>query len=283
MTIRELDETKTVQLLKGIDIPPRPQVLQIVMAEQQKKDPDLRKISVAVEKDAGMSAAMLRAANSPAFGLRKKVTSISSAVMLLGLNNSTSLITGLSLRVAMTPKSSQAKLNRFWNTAADIAVICSILAQRFKIMAADQAYIIGLFHDCGIPLMMQRFSNYAEKLAQSAPDAQELLVNLEEQHFNTNHALVGYLVARSWYLPEEIRLVILNHHDEELLLKPDGDLLVRQVAMLTLACHLCYSDHWESEDTFWLRVGKNVMQFFDLSDEGLKDLDSDIKDILATL
>jgi len=280
MTTLKFDESETAKLLKGIDIPPQPKVLQVVMLEQQKRDPDIRKISAAVEKDVGLSAAMLRAANSPAFGLRKKVTSISQAVMLLGLHNSISLITALSLRVAMTAKS-QAKFSRFWDTAADTALACSALAQRFKIMPADQAYIIGLFHDCGIPLMMQRFENYAEKLAKCDPNAQELIVDLEEQHFNTNHAVIGYLVARSWYLSEEIRLVILNHHDEELLANPSGGSLAKQVAMLTLASHICYSDHWESEDTFWLRVGENVMCIFGLSEEGLKDLDDDIKEILS--
>lgn len=120
---------------------------------------------------------MLRAANSPAFGLRQKVNSISQAVMLLGLNNAISLITGLSLKMVMSGKG-KIKLDRFWDTATDTALICSILARHFKIMAADKAHMLGLFHDCGIPLLMQKFSNYAEILRKGNLNTQDPVINL---------------------------------------------------------------------------------------------------------
>ena len=84
-TTATLDDETTARILQGIEIPPQPQVLRVVMAEQQKEYPDLRKIADAVAKDVGLSAAMLRAANSPAFALRQKASSIPQAVMLLGV------------------------------------------------------------------------------------------------------------------------------------------------------------------------------------------------------
>ncbi|CAK0743432.1 putative HD-like signal output (HDOD) domain, no enzymatic activity [Gammaproteobacteria bacterium] len=281
MTIQTFDENTTAQLLKGIDIPPQPKILLLVMEEQQRFDPDLRKIARAVEKDVGLAVAMLRAANSPAFGLGRKVTSISQSVMLLGMNNSANLITGLSLRTAMS-SASRISFSRFWDMAADTALICSALARRFKIMAADQAHMMGLFHDCGIPLMMQKFSNYAEDFIKFHTDSQGLLINLEEQHFNTNHALVGYFVARSWCLPEEIRTAIFNHHDEDLLTNAADSLLARQVALLSLANHLCHLYHWENDSAEWSRIEEGTLRVFDLNGEELMEIIDDMKDVLAT-
>lgn len=280
MLQQHLDLLITEKLLKGIDIPPQPHILQLIMSEQKKIDPDLRKIANEVSKDVAISAAMLRAVNSPLFGLSKKLTSISQAVMLLGLRNSINLITGLSLRSSMM-KNSKINLNRFWIAATDTALICSALARRFKIMSADEAHLLGLFHNCGIPLMMQKFTSYAEKLTKLDPQAEELIVDLEEELFNTNHALVGFLVARSWGLPEQIRLAILNHHEESLIKEAKNDLLTNQVAMLTLSEHLCNIYHLENEDITWIRVGNYITEFFSLNEEDLKDLSEDMKDMLA--
>ena len=282
--IQDFDEETTTKLLKGIDIPPQPQVLRLVMAEQRQPDPDLRKIAIAVTKDVGLSAAMLRAANSPAFGLRQKVTSISQAVMLLGMGNAISLITGLSLRMVMSGKN-KVKLERFWDTASDAALICSVLARRFQIMAVDEAYMLGLFHDCGIPLLMQRFPKYMEILRQSNTSTEESVITMEDREFKTNHAVVGYLVARSWFLPEDVRTTILHHHDESLLLNADPDtadgILARKIGLLFLAEHFGHLYHRAANNILWERLGARIMQIFDLNEIELQDLSEDMKDALS--
>ncbi|CAK0773702.1 HDOD domain-containing protein [Gammaproteobacteria bacterium] len=279
-TVQEFDEATTTQLLKGIDIPPQPQILRVVMEEQRRPNPDLRKIATIVAKDVGLSAAMLRAANSPGFGLRQKVTSISQAVMLLGMGNALSLITGLSLRMVMAGKG-KMKLERFWDTASDTALLCSTLARRFSIMPADQAHILGLFHDCGIPLLMQKFPNYVEVLRKGNADTQLPVTSVEEQEFKTSHTVVGYLVARSWFLSQEIREVILHHHNETLLSSSDDPVLASRVALLTLAEHITHIFHRESNDVVWQRIGSNVLRILNLNETELEDINSDMKDVLS--
>ncbi len=277
----EFDEAATTKLLHGIDIPPRPLVLQIVMQEQQRPDPDLRRIATAISQDVGMSAAMLRAANSPAFGLRQKVSSISQAVMLLGVRNSSAIVTGLSLRMAMTGKK-RMNLDRFWDTASDTATVSAWLARRFSgLMLTDHAYMLGLFHDCGIPLMMQRFPNYIEVLQKANANIQELCTAIEDQHFSTNHAVVGYLVARSWFLPEEVRNVILHHHDEELLATAKDDLLASHIAILSLAEHYCHFHNRVSDDVIWIRTGERVLAILEVSQTDFQDMREDVDDLLS--
>ena len=186
MGIAEFSEETTTQLLKGIDIPPQPQVLRIAMAEQVKEFPDLKKISAAVAKDVSLSAAMLKAANSPAFQMRQKVTSINSAVMSLGTNNVIGLITGLSLRMVMSGKKS-AKLDSFWNNASDAAVVCSLLGYRFNVMPPDEGYTLGLFHNAGIPLLMQRFPDYLDDMAKARLASKDPATTIEDYLYNTNH------------------------------------------------------------------------------------------------
>ena len=278
-TTATLDDAATARILQGIEIPPQPQVLRVVMAEQQKEYPDLRKIAAAVAKDVGLSAAMLRAANSPAFALRQRVSSIQQAVMLLGLGNAISLITGLSMRMVLSGKG-KLRFDQFWEYAADTAIICSVLAKRFSVMAPDQAYVLGLFHDCGIPLLMQRFDNYATILKQCNAGTEEHTI-IEDQALKTNHAVIGYYIARSWCLSEEVREVILSHHDEKLITGHEQRALANQVRMLALAHYLCRACRGERENPTWGRIAGAVMETFSLTDISLKDLSEDMQDILS--
>jgi len=281
--IPDFDNDTTDQLLNGIVIPSQPKILQQAMIEKEKKYPNLKKISDLVSKDVALSAAMLRAANSPAFGLRNKVTSIISAVMLLGTKNVLSLITGLALRMAISGKSNM-KLGHFWDMSSDTAVVCSVLGKKFGVMEPDKAYMLGLFHDVGIPLMMQRFENYIEVLYKENIDTKESITVIEDRHFNTNHAIIGYLVARSWGLPENIREAILLHHDDhELSANYDSHLLSKQISILIMAEYFSELSNSAKTNETWKRVGGDVIRILNLSEADVHDLGEDIGDMLSNL
>ena len=279
---KELDDVTATQLLRGITIPPQPTVLQAVMREQQRPEPDMQKLGNIIAKDISLSAAMLRAANSPAFGLRQKVTSISRAVLLLGMRNTASLVTGLILRQVITG-TGKINLEIFWDNAADAALVCSFLAKRLKCMSADYAHLIGLFHDCGIPLMMLRFHNYTNILGITSSLSQEVSVSLEEQHFNTNHATVGYIMARSWCLPDEVRRIISHHHDTNIFTQAEDTTLARQVAMLTLAEHFCCLFRKEDDSAVWTQMDETALiEVLGVTADELAELRADAFDLLST-
>ncbi|CAK0755628.1 hypothetical protein CCP4SC76_2670001 [Gammaproteobacteria bacterium] len=95
--------------------------------------------------------------------------------------------------------------------------------------------------------------------------------------------MVGYLVARSWFLPEEVRKVILHHHDEELLNRSTDDLVASQVAILNLAEHYCYLHRQISDDVAWSRVEERVLAILDMSPTDFKDMGEDISTMLSKL
>lgn len=64
----------------------------------------------------------------------------------------------------------------------------------------DQAYLAGVFRDCGVPLLMERFPAYCQSMHL---DEHVLWFNLaeEDRKYQTDHAVVGYFVAKHWKLP----------------------------------------------------------------------------------
>lgn len=261
--IKEVDADK---ILANIFIPPRPTIL-FSIKKAQDQDADLSEIADLIAQDIGLSAAILKTINSAFYGLADKVTSLTHAVSLLGMKNTTMLITGLSLR--KIPAS--VNLDVFWNHSAEVALISAFIAQHLGSINKDEAQLFGLFHDCGKVLLTSRFKDYQDTL-EMVNDLDESLVILENKRYMTNHTLAGSLLSKSWCLPERISLAVRHHHDIPLFL--DGsipDQVFSLVALIHLAEYLAHKNNCYM-DSEWLRYSDEFMECLYINDNDLTDL-----------
>lgn len=194
----ELTDEQIRSVLQGISVPPQPQIMVDLQMEQVMPDPDLRAIARLISQDPGLSGALLKTVNSPFFGLANRIASIQQAVNLLGCRSVINLINAQSIRGELTD-AAIVTLNRFWDSAQDVASTCLTLAKRIGHPAPDEAYTLGLFHNCGIPLMLTRFPGYMAVLeeAYASVGVETRITDIENRVLNTNHSVVGYFVARS--------------------------------------------------------------------------------------
>jgi HD-like signal output (HDOD) protein len=273
--MQNINSSAAEKLVASISIPPRPTVLQAVMAEQQAEAPNLARISQAISTDVGLSASILKAVNSPLYGLRSRVNSVHHGVMMLGPKNVLNLVTGLSLRLAVKGNK-QISLDRFWDSAADTAIIARALSRELFIADPDDAYLLGLFHDCGIPLLMMKFPDYLKFLIEANKDRENELSVLEEAIYQTNHTVVGNLVARNWRLPEHICTAILKHHELQQLTSED-EAITPLIYILTLAGHVSHRVRRLTMDHAWERVQDKVMTYFELDTDQYEMLIEDME------
>jgi len=208
---RDISMEEAEQALKGLSIPPRPNILTALMSEIRSDDPNLRTISGLISSDVGLAATTLKTVNSPFFGLGHKVSSVQQAVVLLGMYNVATLATGLLLRKALGGKG--VSLERFWDSAEKVANIAAVVANALPQVARDEVYTFGLFRDCGIPMLMQKFPDYKETLTIVSGTLDRPMTEVEDERHETNHATIGYLMAKTWYLPGFLCEAILRHHD----------------------------------------------------------------------
>ena len=204
---QELTAEQIQQVLQGISVPPQPQIMVDLQMEQYMPDPDLDVIAKLIAQDPGLSGALLKIVNSAHYGLANKIASIQKAVNLLGIRSVVNLINAQSIRGEMSDETI-VTLNRFWDSTQDVAMTSLTLAKRIGSQTVDESYALGLFHDCGIPLMLKRFPDYMQVLerayANAGPD--QRVVDTENDAFDTNHAVVGYFTAKSWRLPEHVKI-----------------------------------------------------------------------------
>ena len=282
----ELSSEQISQTLQGISVPPQPQIMVDLQMEQYMPEPDLEVIARLISQDPGLSGALIKIVNSPYYGLSNKIASIRRAVTLLGSRTVINLINAQSIKGEMSDDTI-VTLNRFWDTAQDVAMTSLTLAKRTAVVAADEAYALGLFHDCGVALMLKRFPDYMRVLEQGYANAGsgQRVVDTENRHFNTNHAVVGYYTAKSWRLPAHLTEAIANHHNALAIFKDvssRNSQLKNQLAVLKMAEHICASYKVlgnQREDHEWNSISHWVLDYIGLSDYDFEQLKESIREL----
>lgn len=258
--------------VKSLTIPPRPQIVSLLFEEMSRDEPDLRKVGKCIAADVGLAGAMLKVVNSPAFGLARKATSVAQAIDLLGMRNVSGIATGLAIRHSIGGAANSG-LDRFWDSAEKTAIISAHLARALREVPADEAYTLGLFHDCGIPLLMRQFPNYKETLARANRSADRSFTQTEEDDIGTHHAAVGYFLARSWQLSDVLSTAILRHHDLEVFADAGVPGAVRSfIGIVHLAEHVNHLMMRSTVDVEWGRFETVVLRHFSLGEEDFINL-----------
>ena len=267
MSEQELLNQEMEKVINSVGIPPRPTMLIELDAEIKKDEPSYRKIEQMVSSDVGLSATLLKTVNSPFFGLRSKATTISQAVSVLGLSTLARTITGLKLRQVFA-KAGQVDMENFWDVSAKVAMMTSHIAEQLPGMNRDEAYTFGLFQNCGIPILMQRFPDYKKTFGLAERSMDRKLTEIEDERYHTNHATVGYLLAKNWNLPNTLSSAIRFHHEYDLLaesqslLPAEGQHLVALALLAERAIQL-HSGLPDSAE--WHKGGQIALQHLGLS------------------
>ncbi len=266
----QIDEEKALAQLtsNGIKIPPQPQVLVELRKRLESDDYTVRGLARIIGQDPGLSALLFKAVRSPVFRRNKKVENLEQVLMIIGVKQTFNLVQAAALSSTLTRKSRKV-FDIFWTRSNEIAKLAAIIAaDRVTVcnVFPDQAYMAGIFHECGVPVLMQRFPKYCAALnledACCWPDLAE-----EDEKFNLDHCSVGYLVARHWNLPEFICAAIRYHHE----LPTDEFGASRTlVATLQLAIHF-FNRLNRAPDRLWEGIGREVLAELGLGAENLED------------
>lgn len=282
------------RVLLGIKIPPQPQILVDLQIEQIMPSPDLDRISALIRRDVGLTGTMLKVVNSPFYGLTNKITSVHQAVSLIGLDSVINIINGVSIKSEMSDETIM-HMNRFWDTANDIAMIATNVAQQVGYQKPDLAYLLGLFHNAGVPLLMNRFDNYLDVLEQSYQDSSDRIIDVENALLKTNHAVVGYYIAKSWNLPAVLCEAIAEHHSCKrhfITSQKTGDgnstgaghesEIKTLLAILKLSEHVCGSFKIlgnQDIDYEWELIGNEVLTHLGLGEYDLEQLQLNVEEL----
>lgn len=238
MTV-DVDKAMNELVAKGIKIPPQPKVLLDLRNALARDDYDVRKLARIISVDPGITAMLFKAARSPLFGRGKKLDALDQIIQVVGVKQTFNLVQAMALSAAVSDGTRKA-FEVFWTRSQEIAQLAALIAaDRVTVcnVFPDQAYLAGIFHECGVPVLMQRFPDYCKSLKMESSCCWPNLAE-EDARYQVDHTSIGYLVARHWNLPDFVCAAIQYHHE-----MPRDELgaTCTLVAILQMAVHFYHA------------------------------------------
>jgi putative nucleotidyltransferase with HDIG domain len=195
-----------------------------------------------------LTAKLLRACNSPLFGLEEPVASVEQAVLMLGhqhiLHVAVSIAFSSNMAAALPGNAAEAK--ELWRHSLVSALAAENLARNTTAVTVEPpiAFTAGLLHDIGKVVMSHALAAEVQSAVRSRVAHDGLSgTEAERELIGVDHAEVGRCLLVSWRLPEEIIESVGNHHHPISRPKPQLSALVHAADCLA---HLIASNQgWE--------------------------------------
>lgn len=170
-----------------------------------------------IKCDNVLTAKLLRACNSPYFGLDEPVASVDQAVLMLGHQQILHIVLTLAFGSAMVvPLPGYAvEANELWRHSLLTATAAEIVAADAGDLNVDLpvAFTVGLLHDIGKLALSQAITPEVQSQIRQCIEQQGCArTEAEARILGTDHAEVGACLLKSWNLPEEILEAVANHH-----------------------------------------------------------------------
>ena len=213
MKRREKPEQDIFELLKDSkELTSLPQVLSEVVRITGNDDCGAADVADVILKDPALSARILRIANSAYYGSTREISTVSQAVITMGLRAVKALALSVGLyRLFDTAEGAVDRL-RFWRHSLEVAIASREIALACSYKPVEEAFVCGLLHDIGILILEGNFEERFKRLWKLV-ESGESLTKLEEIHWGTNHARVAKFLLDQWRVPKYIGEAIAVHHD----------------------------------------------------------------------
>ena len=200
---KSLRQIKNLPTLPGI----------VTKLTKMAEDPDTtsEQMGKIISKDHILAAKLLKLVNSAFYGFPQRVSSLSSAIILLGFNVIKSLIISASIFELM--ESQDVEL---WEHSLGCAVVSSVLAKRLGASDPEEISTAGLIHDIGKVAIKIELPEQHAAINRMVHDEQIRMLDAELAILHLDHAEAGGWLAKSWNLPTKLVEPVTFHHHPEL-------------------------------------------------------------------
>lgn len=215
--INGLISNKKIQTLvsKMRTFPSRPSLYLEVLKEFRSPSASPKVIGDLVSKDMAISTKLIQIVNSAYYGLAQHITDPADAVMLIGMEATSSLILSIDAFARFDKlKPLYFSIDKVWRHSQAVAHA----AKRFALSMtgdtalANDAFTAGLLHDIGKLAIALNFEQEYQNAMVLAEKNSIPPVKVEKELFGASHADVGAYLISLWGLPLSIVEAVASHH-----------------------------------------------------------------------
>lgn len=199
------------------DLPALPHVVGKIIQLTEDPDATAQDINKVLNQDQGMTAKVLRLANSAFYGFPRRISSVTDATIFLGFKTVRGIVMAASVSDLLSKEMEGYTLaqGELWRHSQSVAMASRFVAQHAKVTGVDAAYTAGLLHDIGKVILNTYMKEAYHEVIEKVANDDIPFMQAEEIVLGFNHAQVGARVAEKWNLPEDLVEAIAYHHQPE--------------------------------------------------------------------
>ncbi|ERP38897.1 HDOD domain-containing protein [Chitinivibrio alkaliphilus] len=195
-------------------IPTLPTVISKMLEMVDNPRTDARRLARVISNDQSLTARILKTANSAFYGFSREISTVDTAIIVMGFNAVKEM--GLSLSVFDAFKNmgtvESFNVNRYWEHSVAVAISSKIIARRLLLPKSEELFVAGLLHDIGKMVFAQYLPDDFNTVVAQQKQASCSFHEAERHVMDITHAGIGGLIAHRWHLPERIEHSIRYHH-----------------------------------------------------------------------
>lgn len=220
MAVARKTASEKIQALldRGVALPPMPTIGAELLSliRRPPENVDIRKVANLVQHDPVLTSGLLRIANSPVYGVMRKVTNVNHAIVIIGLEETTSYL-NFALVENLVPKCKPLphfSPEGFWTHSWAVAHTARMLVRpenAFRFLPGE-VYLAGLLHDIGKMVFAVHMPDEFQNCLLRAHHEGWPLWRAEEELMSVTHAELGSHLLDRWNLPTQILDAVAFHH-----------------------------------------------------------------------
>jgi len=208
------------------DLSAMPSLALDVMAMLNDPRSSVKDIVQKLQLDQAMISSILKTCNSPLYGIRTPVSSISMAVNLLGYTNIKSILMSYFMRNLYRLSGKNSIKESLWKHSIAVAVISKHISAYKSNSDPEEAYLAGLIHDIGkIVLYMDDAQSY-EKIIKIVESGEADFITAEKQLLKFSHVDIGFFLLEKWKFSQLLKEAVLYHHESPTRMQSDKILTI---------------------------------------------------------
>jgi diguanylate cyclase (GGDEF)-like protein len=194
------------------NLPTIPAIAMRVVELAGQPEVGLPDIAQLISRDPGLSIKVLKVANSPLYGFRRKTDNLRQAMNVLGLNAVITLSLSFSLAGSLRDiERTGFDTEHYWRRSVIAAIAARALGTQLGMKTGDELMLAGLLQDIGMLVFHAVLQEEYHKVVADKSN-HNAVIDAERRAFGADHAEAGAWLIHQWNLPDYLQQLIAASH-----------------------------------------------------------------------
>ena len=238
-----------------------------------------KEIAEVIKFDPGLTANVLKLANSAYFAHTVEIKDLTGAINYLGRDKMYQILTLSTASQYFKKQSAGYELmqGELWKHSISVGIVAEYLSYFEPKENKSALFTAGILHDIGKTILSIWVDDLWTDILYLIENQGIDFIEAEKRVLGYTHALVGGAILQRWFFPDNVVLAARNHHDAKIHPNP----IVR---IIRLADYVSIAMGYMSQQDNMLYQGyKDLMEYYKIQTKDLELIFSDCHNIIQSV